>query len=192
MADPATATPPSAPASDSSIAARIAGLPILKGLVLYAATFVFMGFYAYFIWEIVHANRTPPVLSPAMIATAAALAGVLGSAFALVIGSPPPATNPDLGQKLKGIGSLKTHEKVRVRLRQALSFEPAEVDGKVGQSWPLTFGIWAYPLTATAVAVTYFLNQSETPPEIKALAVAFAGYVLAFFTASFGVTGKNA
>ena len=187
MADPAT---PASPA-DSSIASRIAGLPILKGLVLYAATLVFVGFYAYFIEEIIRANGKAPTLPSAMVATAAALAGVLGSAFALVIGSPPPATNVALGEKLKSFGTLKTHEKVRVVLRQVLSFEPAEVDGKARQSWPLTFGIWAYPPTATAVAVTYFLNQSETPAEIKALAVAFAGYVLAFFTASFGVTGKS-
>jgi hypothetical protein len=195
MTDPATTpTAPSPPPSDSSIASRIAGLPILKGLILYAATLVFMGFYAYFIEEIVRAKHGAPSLPSAMVATAAALAGVLGSAFALVIGAPAPATNSDLAVKLDKVrrGEAGTLEGLRIRLRQVLSFEPAVAEGQTGMSWPLTFGIWAYAATATAVAATYFLNQSETPDEIKALAVAFAGYVLAFFTAAFGVTGKSA
>lgn len=53
----------------------------------------------------------------------------------------------------------------------------------------MTFGIWAYALVGGAV--TYFLNQGETPAEIKALAVAFAGYVLALVTTAYGLKTKN-
>ena len=184
-----------APADGSTIAAKIAGLPTLKGLVLYGATLTFAGFYAYFIDRIVSAESgAKPHLDPVMISAAAALAGVLGSAFALVIGTPPAAINEDLARQLKKVreGTVKGREKIRVRVRQVLSFEPAGVPGEPNEySWPLTFGIWAYAVVASAVAITYFLNQGETPPEIKALAVAFAGYVLAFLTAAFGVAAKT-
>jgi hypothetical protein len=190
---------PEGATGDSAIAARIGGLPILKGLVLYAATLTFAGFYAYFIDRIATASSgAKPHLDPVMISVAAALAGVLGSAFALVIGTPPASTNEDLAKQLKMVragtltGRGATRKKVRVRIRQILSLEPAGVPGQRNEySWPLTFGIWAYAVVASAVAITYFLNQGETPSEIKALAVAFAGYVLAFFTAAFGVASKT-
>jgi hypothetical protein len=35
------------------------------------------------------------------------------------------------------------------------------------------------------VAVTYVLNQNETPGTIKALGVAFGGYVIALITAAY-------
>ena len=40
-------------------------------------------------------------------------------------------------------------------------------------------------LVASAVAITYVLNQNETPGTIKALAVAFGGYVIALMTAAY-------
>jgi hypothetical protein len=44
-----------------------------------------------------------------------------------------------------------------------------------------------YAAVASAVAIVYFLNQAETPSAIKALATAFAGYVVAFMTAAYGI-----
>jgi hypothetical protein len=44
-----------------------------------------------------------------------------------------------------------------------------------------------YAAVASAVAIVYVLNQAETPREIKALAVAFAGYVIALMTAAYGL-----
>jgi hypothetical protein len=100
---------------------RIAGLPELKGLVLYGATLTFVGFYAYFIVKIAQApSHKRPQLRTAMVSAAAALAGVLGSAFALAVGTPPPAVNEDLAQKLQSDTITK-----RTRLRQFLSLEPA-------------------------------------------------------------------
>src|SRR5262249_9727448 len=69
----------SVPPSDAGVAATIAGLSVLKGLVLYGATLAFAGFYAYFMEQIVSASGTPPSLNSAMVAAAAALAGILGS-----------------------------------------------------------------------------------------------------------------
>jgi hypothetical protein len=36
--------------------------------------------------------------------------------------------------------------------------------------------------------VTYIVNQNEAPSSIKALAVAFGGYVIALVTAAYGIT----
>jgi hypothetical protein len=71
----------------------------------------------------------------------------------------------------------------------------------VQSSWKLGAGRW-HPLTgfgltarrarstrsAIAVALTYILNQNETPGTIKALAVAFAGYVIALINTAYGLT----
>jgi len=166
----------------TGLAGRIAGLSVLKGLVLYGATLTFAGFYAYFMEQIAAAaTNTPPHLNTAMVSAAAALAGILGSAFALVIGVPVRATNKGLE------AALSPEPKKRRRgtwLRKVLSLEPGGTDHA---SLPQTFGIWMYAAVASAVAIVYFVNQGETPTEIKALATAFAGYVVAFMTAAYGI-----
>jgi hypothetical protein len=172
-------------ASDSGLAGRIAGLSVLKGLVVYGATLAFAGLYAYFMEEIASAaSNTPPHLSPAMVGAAAALAGILGSAFALVIGVPVRTTN----LALEKAQSEDTPPRGTL-LRRVLSLEPGGTDQP---SWPQTFGIWMYAGVAAAVALVYILNQSETPPGIRALAIGFAGYVVALMTAAYGVgTGRG-
>src|SRR2546421_8841468 len=76
----------------------IGGVSALKGLVLYGATLTFAALYAYFIVRILGAKPgKPPGLDPAMVSTAAALAGVLGSAFALEIGTPADLTKTNFG-----------------------------------------------------------------------------------------------
>jgi ABC-type branched-subunit amino acid transport system permease subunit len=163
---------------------RIAGLPELKGLVLYGATLTFVGFYAYFMVRIAQApSHKPPQLNTAMVSAAAALAGVLGSAFALAVGTPAPAVNEDLAQKLQSGSITKC-----TRLRQFLSLEPAAVSGA---SWPQTFGIWMYACVALAVGAISLLNQAETPETLRALAVAFGGYVVALMTGAYGIATKQ-
>jgi len=172
----------------TTVATRIAGLSILKGLVLYGATLTFTGFYAYFIYRIADASHLkPPHLDAAIVSAAAALAGVLGSAFALVVGVPSDTTNEGLADDLKTV-RVTGKNKRRAWVRKALSLEPGGVDQA---SWPLTFGIWMYAAVAAAVAVTYLVNQGETPEAIKALAIAFAGYVIAFMTAAYGIATKK-
>ena len=181
---------------DTAIAARIAGLSSLKGLVVYGATFTFAGFYIYFMEQIAVAPAgKPPNLSTVMVSAAAALAGVLGSAFALVIGAPTTATNEALetaSDQLAALGRNGDTQNVRgpvqVGVWRVLSLEPG---GTKRASYPLTFGIWVYALVASAVAIIYFLNQAETPDTIKALATVFAGYVIALMTAAYGMATKS-
>ncbi|SRR5713101_4571649 len=173
----------------AGIASRIGGLSILKGLVLYGATLTFAGFYAYFMTEIASAaNGKSPALDSALVSAAAALAGVLGSAFALVIGVPtdPQATNQSLKEAFAQANSRS--DTILAWGRKILSLEPKDENSA---SWPLTFGIWTYAAVASAVSITYLLNQAETPPAIKALAIAFAGYIIAFLTAAYGLASKS-
>ena len=164
--------------------ARIAGLPVLKGLILYGAVATFVALYADFMVRIWGASGKPPAVESALISAAAALAGVLGSAFALEIGTTTDAnsTNQSLATALEEAKGGPLREKALVRVRQALSIDPARADAA---SWPKTFGIWAYAVVAGAVAVTYVFNQTETPSAIKALAVAFGGYVVALVTSAY-------
>lgn len=168
----------------------IAGMSALKGVILYGATLTFAGLYAYFITKILGAKPgKPPALDAAMVSAAAALAGVLGSAFALEIGTPPDQnkTNPGLGQALRDASTSTDRRKAWIR--QVLSLEPGSTHTA---SWPKTFGIWVYAVVATAVAFTYVLNQTETPGPIRALAVAFGGYVLALVNSAYNLSKQTA
>jgi len=168
---------------------RIGGISTLKGLVLYGAIFTFAGLYIYFIVEISNAAvGKHPALDATLISTAAALAGVLGSAFALEVGTTtdPSTTNGALNQRVEAARAGSVAKRVVARIWQALSLDPRNVNSS---SWPKTFGIWVYAVIASAVAITYVLNQNETPDSIKALAVAFGGYVIALVTAAYKSAG---
>jgi hypothetical protein len=166
---------------------RIADLSALKAIVLYGATLAFAGLYAYFMEQIATAAAgTQPGFSTAMVGAAAALAGTLGSAFALAVGVPVVDTNEQLGEAIKQTAGKRVP--LRLRLRQLLSLQPAGADQA---SWPQTFGVWAYAVVATAVATVYILRPGETPGSIKALAVAFGGYVIALMTAAYGLSKKS-
>lgn len=171
------------PLPHDDFAPRIAGLSALKGLVLYGAIFTFAGLYVDFIVRIA-ASRAgiAPKLDASLVSAAAALAGVLGSAFALEIGTKTPhsSTNRNLSHAIEQATTSK--QKVAVRIWQILSLEPEDT---TTASWPKTFGIWVYAIVASAVAITYVLNQNQTPGTIKALAVAFGGYVIALVTAAY-------
>lgn len=164
-------------------APRIAGVSALKGLVLYGAILTFAALYVDFIVQITTARPgAAPRLDATLVSTAAALAGVLGSAFALEIGTTTldSSANHTLGQAIERASTAK--QRAATRIWQALSLEPKSTSSS---SWPKTFGIWIYATVASAVAITYVLNQNETPGTIKALAVAFGGYVLALVTAAY-------
>jgi hypothetical protein len=121
-----------------------------------------------------------------MVSAAAALAGVLGAAFALVIGV--PTKQSDVNQSLPAPSATDKSGRARFWLWRLLSLEPTNKDGA---SWPLTFGIWAYAVVASVVALTYLINQAETPEAVKALAIAFGGYVVALVTSAYGVATKS-
>lgn len=169
------------PLSAEPDAPRIAGISALKGLVLYGAVLTFAGLYGDFIVQITKADpSTQPKLQATLVSAAAALAGVLGSAFALEIGTTTHATNCKLSEAIE-LASTKRQKRV-TRIWQAFSLEPKSTSSA---SWPKTFGIWVYAIVASAVAITYVLNQNETPGTIKTLAVGFAGYVIALVTAAY-------
>ena len=86
--------------------------------MLYAATLSFAGLYVYFIVEISRAAGGPPKFDSALVTAGAALAGVLGSAFALEVGltTPPGQTNQPLADALKVAPAGKPGARLRVRL----------------------------------------------------------------------------
>lgn len=166
----------------AAISPSIAGLDVLRGLLLYGAVLAFAGLYVYFIVRISAAKPgKPPSLDATMVDAAAVLAGILGSAFALEIGVPPDehSTNTRLAatlQRLRAGQRPPWAARASASIRTVLTFDPPSTQSP---SWPKTFGIWAYAIVASAVTITYVVNQSETPGTIKTLAIAFAGYVLA-------------
>ena len=175
--------------ADKPPAPKIAGLSTLKGLILYGATLTFAGLYIYFIAKIFGAaSGHPPTLNTALVTAAAGLAGVLGSAFALEIGTPTEdrSTNPGLKKAMEAVAKREGTVRSRnlARIRRVLSLEPSDTQDA---SWPKTFGIWAYAIVAAGVALTYVLNQAETPDTIRALAVAFGGYVIALINTAYGL-----
>jgi len=190
---------PGAPDSEGkaatiTTATDIGGSSILKGLVLYGAVITFAVLYIHFMVEIFQASKgDPPSFETSLISAAAALSGVLGSAFALDIGSPtdPGSTNPELAVALAAARNPTDKTKGRgwkAYGRRALSLEPADVKSA---SWPKTFGIWVYALVAGAVAITYVVNPTTTPGAVRALAISFGGYVIALITRAYGITTKG-
>jgi hypothetical protein len=166
---------------------QIGGMSTLRGLLVYGAVLAFAGLFIDFMVVISTAKPgVKPPIDATLISAAAALSGILGSAFALKIGvSPSPAAvNRSLAAHLSDANRSRT----AARVRQALSLEPSATTTK---SWPLTFGIWAYALVASATAVVYILNQNETPGSVKALAVTFSGYVLALLNMAYGLSKGN-
>ena len=178
-----TSTP--TPAATATAQDSIAGTAALRGLMLYSAVLAFAGLYVYFIVEILSAApHKPPSFDAATLSAAAALAGVLGSAFALKIGVVPTHVNAALKAHLQQ-SPTNPGQRLGQALHQAFSIEPGDQESK---SWPLTFGIWAYAIVGSGVAVTYIFNQNETPGAVKALAVTFAGYVLALISSAYGTS----
>jgi hypothetical protein len=144
----------------------------------------FAGLYIDFI-VVISSAKTKATIEPSLIAAAAALSGVLGSAFALKIGVAhrPEAVNKGLADHAANAQTTTTH--FTALIRRALSLEPSDVHAK---SWPLTFGIWAYAIVASAVLAAYALNLHQTPDGVKALAVTFGGYVIALINVAYGMT----
>jgi hypothetical protein len=167
----------------------IAGTATLRGLMLYGAVLTFAGLYGYFIIAILSAApHKPPAFDAATLSAAAALSGVLGSAFALRIGIVPTHVNAALKAHLAQTPANRGQKLGQV-LHQTFSIEPGDQQSK---SWPLTCGIWVYAIVGSAVAVTYIFNQNQTPGAVKALGLTFAGYVLALINSAYGLSKSPA
>jgi hypothetical protein len=184
--EPPAPTPPDAASNDG-----IAGMSALRGLLVYGAVLTFAGLFTDFMVRISTAKSgVTPGIDSSMIAAAAALAGVLGSAFALKVGvSPNPSQiNTELANHVQAAKDGK-RARTGAIIRKVLSLEPSAMDAK---SWPLTFGIWAYAVVASATAAVFILNQRETPSSVRALAVAFGGYVLTLLNVAYGLNRSKA
>jgi hypothetical protein len=165
----------------------IAGMSAMRGLMLYGAVLAFAGLYIDFIVVISTAKTgVKPNIDATLISAAAALSGVLGSAFALKIGVRPTAgaVNKELAAHAARARANKA-SRIAAGIRGLLSLEPSDPGAK---SWPLTFGIWAYAVVASSVVAAYILNQNETPGAVKALAVTFGGYVIALINMAYGMS----
>ena len=113
------------PLPHEECAPRIAGLSALKGLVLYGAILTFAGLYGFFMVKIASAPAgRPPKLDASLISAAAALAGVLGSAFALEIGTKTAdsSTNTNLSNAIVRASTGK--QKLATLAWRTLSLEP--------------------------------------------------------------------
>ena len=166
---------------------QIGGMSTLRGLIVYGAVLAFAGLFIDFMVVISSAKPgIKPSIDATLISAAAALAGVLGSAFALTVGVPPSpaAVNRKLAAHLKD----PNRNKAAASIRRAFSLEPSATDDV---SWPLTFGIWVYAIVASATVVVYVLNQNETPSSVKALAVVFGGYVIALLNSAYGLSKRG-
>lgn len=179
-----------APTDPAGTEDAIAGTSTLRGLLLYGAVLAFAALYIDCIVQILSKSTPgPAALNGAVVDTAAALAGILGSAFALSMGVSSTSVNPALKQHIdrEAKRAARTGTAPRLTftlfLHKAFSVQPG---GTKEKSWPLTFGVWAYAIVGSAVAITYIFNQDHTPGTLRAIAVTFAGYVLALIHSAFG------
>lgn len=124
---------------------KIAGLSVLKGIMMYGATLTFAALYVYFIVRI---SATGPAhqarFDSSLVTVAATLAGVLGSAFALEVGTTTPAAaaNSALHDAVSAVtpGGPRRGT-LRVRAWQCLSLEASS---PAAPSIPMSVGIWVY------------------------------------------------
>jgi hypothetical protein len=93
------------------------------------------------------------------------LAGAIGAGFALAMGL--EKKKPDDQSLAYGATALPR-------------FDPGKT-----RSWILTVGMYGYAALSVAALATWLLKRDETPKEIQALAIGFAGYVLSLVTSAF-------
>jgi hypothetical protein len=140
----------------------IGGMRTLRELLVLGLVAAFVVVYGSFMWDIWQAcvnGADPPGFNDGLVNFAGALAGVLGSAFAVALGiAKPPVTAPE--------GRLAGARKPFAGLS-------------------ITLGIWAYAFVGAAAAATALVNMEETPDPIKALSSVFVGYILALAATAF-------
>lgn len=149
------------PESGDSIVGGMRTLRELLVVGLVAAFVVVYGDFMIDIWDARRDGEQPPGFNDGLVAFAGALAGILGSAFAVALGIAKPEVDERQG-RLAG---------ARNRVR--------------GLSLSVTLGIWAYAIVGAAAAVTALVNLEETPDPIKALSSVFVGYLLALASTAF-------
>ena len=135
-------------------------------LTLAAAELAFVGLTAIFVIETWAANGgKAPDLSAVQGSALAGLAVLLGGGFGVVLGA-------------QGEGGAKALAPADESVAQA-------VKKAVGERTLLFAGVIIYMFAGFVICVTYALNEAETPSILKTIAVAFAGYVVAFVSTAY-------
>ncbi len=140
------------------------GVRTLRELLVVGFVAAFVLIYGDFIVDIWRARKEgapPPTFNDGLVTLAGALAGVLGTAFAVALGVSKPAGGTTSGR----LASVKSRF--------------------AGLSVSLTLGIWAYAIVGAAAAFTAVINLEETPDPVKALSSVFVGYILALASTAF-------
>lgn len=156
----------------------VAGVPYLRTAILWLFILAFIAVYAYLGYEIWTADAgTEPSVSEKLLGAAAALAGTLGTGFALALG-------------------IKKNDELRDGSNRTLGSQgnSALLPGiGAGNSWPLTCGVYVYFVVGLAALLTYFVHTDETPATVKGLALAMSGYIVTVASNAFGsITVENA
>jgi hypothetical protein len=139
----------------------------IRMITLGAAEVAFFGLATIFVFETWTASGgDAPDLSTVQGSALAGLAVLLGGGFGVVLGA----------QGQGGAKALAPDDKVTVA--QA-------VKKAVGERTLLFAGVIIYMFVGFAICVTYALNEGETPSILKTIAVAFAGYVVAFVSTAY-------
>lgn len=139
----------------------------VRMLTLAAAEFAFVGLTAIFVAETWAAKGGEASdLSAVQGSALAGLAVLLGGGFGVVLGA----------QGKGGAKALTTGDSVSVA---------EAVKKAVGERTLLFAGVIIYMFAGFVICVTYALNEAETPSILKTIAVAFAGYVVAFVSTAY-------
>jgi hypothetical protein len=146
----------------------------VRMLTLAAAEVAFVGLAAIFVYETWAASGgESPDLSAVQGSALAGLAVLLGGGFGVVLGA----------QGQGGAKAMAPDESVTVA--QA-------VKKAVGERTLLFAGVIIYMLAGFVICATYALNEAETPSILKTIAVAFAGYVVAFVSTAYQQLSEDA
>lgn len=129
-------------------------------LTLAAVEVVFVGLVIVFVvrtWEA--AAGVPPTLSAVETSALGGLAVLLGGGYGVVLGA-----QGNVGPKDLAKGAVKS---------------------AIGERTLLFAGVILYMFAGFAICVTYGLNEGETPAVLRTIAIAFAGYVVAYVSTAY-------
>lgn len=141
---------------------QVLGLKALRQVILGAAVLAYVVIFAIWIAKVWGAKSgVPPVLDGTVVVAGTALAGALGTGFALAMGL----------EKQKGDTSRTI----------GWTAMPKGFDNLI-----LTAGVWLYVLVSGACLLTLLVHKSEMPGDLETLTASFTAYVLTLVTSAFG------
>jgi len=145
--------------TDATVVVRLA--------TVMCAELAFVALFAWIMWQTWAAsNGQPPSISGVREGAAGSLAVLLGAGYASVLGIQPQ----DSAKSATPTGFVALSKSVKDFLVNRLI---------------LFLGVFLYLLVGVASCVTYALNEGEAPAILKAVAVGFGGYVVAFIGSAY-------